>query len=225
VTAVLRVEGLKEVEQMLIDLGGKNAVRAMRGALFDAVAPIREAAKARAPVGSGALRETIVASFRQGPKAPGSTIGQRFAVEVGSAMRHRAAVALYNLAYKPKTPRKFIVYGLFFERGTKTMARRPFLVPALDAKKAEAIAIFARSIRERIAKIANRKTNLQKFTAKVEKQAASLSKQTSRVTKKTSRVTKKYAKKTQKYAKQYAKRAKKYAKKYTRPTRRRRTRR
>jgi hypothetical protein len=67
-SADINVKGLREVEQMLRDLRGPQASRALRSAMLKAAQPIVEQAKANAPVGSGALRSAASIACRSGPR-------------------------------------------------------------------------------------------------------------------------------------------------------------
>ena len=158
-SADIKVRGLRDVEQMMLDLRGPEMTRALRLAMLKAAQPIETAAKERAPVGSGALRESIGRWFQAEKKEVFGislpNMGGRFKVKVGAKIGDRAANALHNLAYKRK--RRGIFYAHFLEFGTKRMSRRAFLTPALQSTSAEAIETFDRDIRARIKRLAKRK--------------------------------------------------------------------
>lgn len=60
------VEGLKELEQQLLDLGAIGAKKALRMSMMKATKPILDNMKQRVPTKSGQLRKTIKRKFTAG---------------------------------------------------------------------------------------------------------------------------------------------------------------
>jgi HK97 gp10 family phage protein len=159
-SADLKVKGLRDLEQMLLDLRGPQASRAIRAAMLKAAEPIVSAAKANVPTRSGALRESITRWFVVDGKESVlgidlPSMGGKFRVTVGPSTKARTAVALHNLAYRRR--RSGIFYGHFLEFGTRFRGRHQFLAPAIQSTSAEAIDIFTKTLRASLERIAKRR--------------------------------------------------------------------
>lgn len=149
------VRGLKELEARLRDIGSVAGTKAMRSAMFTATKPILDRAKTNAPARSGALRLSLSRTF--GVKSTGGRFtfgdgpGSIFSILIGPKVRNRTAVALYNLVYKPRRPRRGIFHGHFLEFGTKSGTRRTdFLKRALESTANEAVGKLAEALKKRI---------------------------------------------------------------------------
>lgn len=126
----IKVTGLKELQKRMIEIGSVSGTKAMRSAMFSATKPLLEAAKANTAkfTRSGAMRESISRTFAI--KVAGGFIfgsdqaGSRFSILVGPKTKHRTAIALYNLVYKPKRPRRGIFYGHLLEFGHRIGSRK-----------------------------------------------------------------------------------------------------
>lgn len=122
-TSVVQVKGLKELQKRMIEIGSVSGTKAMRSAMFVATKPLMEQAKSNtaAFTRSGALRESISRTF--GVKVASGFIfgsdqaGSRFSILVGPKLKHRTAIALYNLVYRKKRPLRGIFYGHLLEFG------------------------------------------------------------------------------------------------------------
>lgn len=127
----MKVEGLRELEQKLLkDLPAAIAGKILRNALNTAVNPMLKAARenARTSERTGALKKAI-------KKASGLARGQYAAVagiRIGSGFR------------SPKSRWHFIEFG------TKDARAQPYLRPAFDSTKLEAIQLFKENLRKRI---------------------------------------------------------------------------
>lgn len=108
-----RIEGAKEVEVVLRRLPNQVRGRVLRAVAMSGARVLRDAARQNAPVESGTLRESIVAR------------GER------RAGRHEVRVKV--------GPLRTAFYGLFQEFGTSRLAARPWLRPAFEASKVEAL--------------------------------------------------------------------------------------
>lgn len=146
----IEVKGLKELEDRLIELGAVAGMKAMRSAMFTASKPTLDQAKATAPVRSGALRESITRTFSAASKT-GSKEGSRFSVRIGPKVKNRTAIALYNLVYRLKRPRRGIFYGHFLEFGTNAGTKAThWLRNALQATAARSAQLLAETLKKRI---------------------------------------------------------------------------
>lgn len=127
----------KGVRDSLAALPGKVAKKVARKAVYAGATKIRDEARARVPVDTGALRSKIV--VKNGEPKRGE-----FSAHVGVGKG-----TLARGARKGKTPRR---YAHLVEFGTAKTPGKPFLRPALDAGADPAIEIVARTMREGIAK-------------------------------------------------------------------------
>ncbi len=117
----LRIDGARDLERALAGLVPRARGRILVSALRAGGRPIVEDARRRAPVDTGALRDSI-----------------------GIVMRRRernAAVAALGLRREGRGG-KVAFYGKFFEFGTETMAPQPFMRPALASQEQAAIRAF-----------------------------------------------------------------------------------
>ena len=152
----IKVHGLQELSQTLMKLPAELEKRVIMGALRAAGQTIRKDAMARAPIlekpdprrRAGTLRKNI--SVR---RVKGKT-----AVYVGVFGASRKKIAAFKAAgggkgaNNPDDP----YYWKWVEFGTKKMAARPFLRPAFEAQKYEALRMFEVYMRKRLAKEARK---------------------------------------------------------------------
>lgn len=107
-----RIEGARELDRVLAQLPRAVGRRVLTGALRAGAKPIVAAAKAKAPVGGGELRDAIVAR---------AVRGERGAIHMRIG------------------PVRAVFHGLFQEFGTKFHRPQPFLRPAFDENAQEAL--------------------------------------------------------------------------------------
>lgn len=150
----VEVQGLKELADALralpTEISGKSGGPLAKG-LRSAGNVIRDEAKRKAPVLSepskyrkpGTVRDAIK-TRRDRIQAPGAT--ETFEVYVQKAKGGKRGT------FSPDDP----YYWPFVEFGTKKMAARPFLRPAFEAKKDEALRTFETTLAKAIDK-ANQK--------------------------------------------------------------------
>jgi len=152
----IKVHGLQELSQTLMKLPAELEKRVIMGALRAAGQTIRKDAMARAPIlqkpdprrRAGTLKKNI--SVR---RVKGKT-----AVYVGVFGASRKKIAAFKAAgggkgaNNPDDP----YYWKWVEFGTKKMAARPFLRPAFEAQKYEALRMFEVYMRKRLAKEARK---------------------------------------------------------------------
>jgi len=137
----VQVHGLAELERKLkalpAEISGKGATGPLAAALREAISVIRDDAKARAPQGeTGRLKRAIKIARDRNPK---STKG--------------SPTELYHLGVDPGRKRndpRGAWWWWFVEAGTKKMAARPYLRPAFDLRKDEAIRRFSQRLARRI---------------------------------------------------------------------------
>lgn len=150
-----KVRGLAELDRTLAEVGTVAGTKIMRSSMFSATKPLLERAKANAPSRSGALRQALTRTFavktNGGNFLFGDQAGSRFSILVAPKVKNRAAVALYNLVYKPRRPRRGIFHGHFLEFGTARGTKRTdFLKRALLSSASECVATLARVLKRRI---------------------------------------------------------------------------
>ena len=161
-----QVSGLKELADALRDLPDRIARNALRGATAAGAAVIRNEARRRAPVYTGQVSEghprpgTLKRSIYMTQKRElSSLVQQTFHVSV---QRGKARQAV-QITRKVKGQRVVVgtenldaFYWRFVEFGTVNMAARPFMRPAFEAKKYEAVEAIRRYLAERIAREAEK---------------------------------------------------------------------
>lgn len=140
----IKVEGLAELAKALkalpAEIAGKNG-GPLRKAIGRAAVVIRDDARRRAPVDTGNLRDNIIAVRKR--KSPQGTEG--YFVEVRRKRRKYANTrANRRKGRVGKTYENLgeAYYGMFVELGTAKMPDQPFLRPAFESKKAEAVETF-----------------------------------------------------------------------------------
>lgn len=137
----VQIDGLKELEQKLLQMSPKLAKNGLRAAVAAGSRVIANEAKKNVPVDTGVLRRAI---FMKQIREESGNSKQTFYVGVR----------------KGKGERKKNRDGWYFhmvEFGTKKMAARPFLRPAFESRRVEAAEVIKRRLAERIAKIAGEK--------------------------------------------------------------------
>lgn len=122
------VLGDKRLQRKLLRLEPKVQRKVVRQAMREAARPVLEAAKARVPVDSGALRDSL--KIRAATK---KRTGRRGQIGV--------VVTTEDGFFQGEQ-----FYGAFLELGTSQQPARPYLRPAIDEKRAEAKTIAAREI-------------------------------------------------------------------------------
>lgn len=136
------VEGLAGLEQQLLKVEAKAGAKFLRQALSKAATPVVRAAKEKAPVDSGALRQSIGKATRKGR---GKNVASVF---VGPKEKNARALALAN-ERRSKAIRG-IFYAHIVELGYGRQAPQPFLRPALEENANDAVTIFGRDMKLKI---------------------------------------------------------------------------
>ncbi len=144
------IHGLDTFAQALKVLPNNISRRVLRSAVAAAAKLVQDEAKVRAPVSTGPARKnhpppgTLKRAISRGRSnrysAPGKEVFHIFVRNAGSSAKGRKIVA----------GSKFdAFYWRFVEFGTSKMAARPFMRPAFEAKKEEAITTIAQVIADR----------------------------------------------------------------------------
>lgn len=146
----VRVEGLRELSRALRELPVRIARNDLQAATMAGAAVIRNEARLHAPVYTGKVSEghpppgTLRKAIVSKAIAELSTNTKRVAYVVvrhGKRFQHVGKKNINRDAY----------YWRFVEFGTKKMSARPFMRPAFEAKKREAVEAIKARLAERIA--------------------------------------------------------------------------
>ena len=158
--STVKVHGLLEtvarLKNLPTELSGKNG-GPIRKALFQAAKVIEIEANRLSPHDTGRLERNIIKMRNRNPKAtPGRPtelyhVGVRGGGKYGARVRARerrkvlkAGGSSQEAFRAAKVSEKDAYYWRFVELGTAKMAARPFLRPAFESKKEEAVSVFAR---------------------------------------------------------------------------------
>lgn len=149
--AKVRITGAREMAAVLLQLPHYIAKQALTKALREAAEPILDEARALAPVGQEAKGRVRLRRTKRG-KVTISNYGKlklslRIANVPANQTPHSATVVV--------TVGKAF-WGLFVEFGTRFMAARPFMRPAFESKKMEALNRLGESLGEQIEKAAKK---------------------------------------------------------------------
>lgn len=146
----VRIEGLAELARALKELPQRIARNDLQAATMAGAAVIREDARIKAPVYTGpvaeghpppgTLRKAIIAKGIGELSTPTSRVVYVL-VRHGKAFQHVGKKGINRDAF----------YWRFVEFGTRKMSARPFMRPAFEAKKLEAIEAIKTKLAERIA--------------------------------------------------------------------------
>ena len=144
--ASTQILGLKELNSALKELPARIAKNVLRGATSAGAAVIRVEAKAKAPVYTG--------SVAKGHPPPGTlrrAVYQKQIRELSSLVKQTFYVGV-RIGKSARKKGVDAFYWKFVEFGTSNMAARPFLRPAFEAKKLEAVEAIKKYLTERIPK-------------------------------------------------------------------------
>jgi HK97 gp10 family phage protein len=159
-----KIEGLRELEEALSELPKATGKNVLKRALTKAAEPIAETARSLAPVGvTGKLHVGIVASARfkttvgnaEYSAAMSAGLGADVAGAALRAARHAAGSgnSFAEVAVGPTTK---VFYGMFQEFGTAHHGPKPFLRPAWDSHKMDALNSIKDDLKEEIDKAVQR---------------------------------------------------------------------
>lgn len=146
----VKVEGLAELGKALRDLPDRVARNGLRASVYAGAKVVRDEARARAPKADqplgpnqpppGTLRRSVIMKHI---RELSSLTRQTFFVTVRHGKKYRKQGKKGNLSQDAW-------YWRFVEFGTRKMPARPFLRPALQAKRREAVQAMKDRLSERI---------------------------------------------------------------------------
>ena len=149
-TQTVHIEGLAELDRALRELPVRIANRGLRASVYAGAKVIRDEARARAPKAAQSL----------GPKQPPPGTLKRSVImkhirELSSGGRQTFYVMVrhgkkYQKQGKRGTLSQDAWYWRFLEFGTRKMAARPFLRPALESRRTQAVDAIKERLRQRI---------------------------------------------------------------------------
>lgn len=141
----VKLTGFKELADQLRELGREISEKALKSAVRAAAVEVKkEAQRILAPSNkTGTLSRSIYVAIDKERSTPSKKV---YVVGWRKGLRYRETG-------KKKVNRDGY-YGLFVEFGTAKMAARPFIRPAFEKKKTDAVDIIAKRIEFTIKKIA-----------------------------------------------------------------------
>jgi len=154
---------LEALQQLPKEIVAKNG-GVVNAALRKGAVIVRNAARSQAPVRSGALRNNIALSRDRNPQRSGAAERYRVGVRGGAEIpytdnkKNRRA----GRVGKTYTPDGSTYYWRFIEFGTEKMSARPFLRPAFESSKEQALAEIVTELGRGIHKAAKKVARLNK---------------------------------------------------------------
>jgi HK97 gp10 family phage protein len=144
------ITGLKELQEALKQLPDRIAKNVLRGSVSAGAAVIRKEAQARAPLFTGK-----VAAGHPPPGTLKRSIVQKQIAELSSAVKQVFYVAVragkkYQKQGKKGGLSQDAFYGQMVEFGTSKMPAKPYMRPAFEAKKNEAVTAISDYMEKRI---------------------------------------------------------------------------
>lgn len=136
------ISGLSDIKKALAKVTSEVAQKANRQALAKAATVIRDEAKSRAVVDTGSMQAAVIVKHVREESGGGR---QAYIVTVRQGKRYRevsqdASGRSYSRSKVDKKGRKRdAYYWTFVEFGTRHTAARPFMSPAFEAKKSQAV--------------------------------------------------------------------------------------
>lgn len=140
----IRTEGFAELAERLKQLGPRVAKNALRRAVSSGAAVVRNDARSRAPVDTGEMKKDI--QIKREKDERGSFMA-KYAVFVRSGKKSR-------MSGRARDVQKDSFYWKFLEYGTSKMPAQPFMRPAFEARKEEALKVIGEKLDEGIQKAA-----------------------------------------------------------------------
>lgn len=146
----VEIEGLKELQAKLLELPQKVAKNALRSAVNAGASVIRKEAKQRAPQYTGkvsaghpppgTLKRSVISKYI---RELSNNFQSTFFVTVRKGKKYRGQG-------KKGDKSQDAYYAYFVEYGTSKMTAKPFLRPAFEAKKEEALQAMVSKLKERL---------------------------------------------------------------------------
>jgi HK97 gp10 family phage protein len=138
--------GFKELAAALRQLPQRVAKNGLRAAVGAGAAVIRKEARVRAPKDTGEMTKDIQIK-RERDTSGGDTFTARYSVFVLTGKKSR-------LKGKRRDVQRDSYYWRFVEFGTSKMPARPFMRPAYETKKEDAVKAIGAKLDERIQAVA-----------------------------------------------------------------------
>jgi len=146
----VRVGGLAELGEALKGFSEKIGKKYLWKATLAAAAVFKAEAIVRVPVRSGALRDAIAVFRRKGRDA--STAYYVVSVrKIRYSAKEKRVLRILRGANQRVRVIGDAYYGVFVEYGTSKMRAEPFLRPAFETKKTEALEVFRASLADGVA--------------------------------------------------------------------------
>jgi HK97 gp10 family phage protein len=179
-TFTVSVSGLAELDKALGELPKATARNVLKRTLDKAAQPIVEAAKMYAPVNTGKLRDSIIASARVKNKVGNAEYSAAMRAGLGKAA---AGAALRQARRDSKGLGSFaeifvgpstgtIPYAHIVEFGSVKDSPQPYMRPAWDGQKQKALEIIKAELGSEIIKAARRVGRSKKQSAEVKYRAS-----------------------------------------------------
>lgn len=140
----MSLTGFRELAKALRELGPRVAKNTLRRSVSAGATVIKIDARERAPKDSGEMAKDILVKRERGTK---SEMSAKYSVFVLSGKKSR-------LKGKRRNVDRDSFYWRFVEFGTSKMAAKPFLRPAFESRKEEAVKVIGEKLDEGIQKAA-----------------------------------------------------------------------
>jgi HK97 gp10 family phage protein len=141
---MMNLTGFKELAAALRELGPRVAKNSLRRAVSAGSTVIKDDARARAPKDTGEMAKDILVKRERDTKGEMSA---KYSVFVLTGKKSR-------LKGKGRNVSRDSFYWRFVEFGTSKMAAQPFMRPAFESRKEEAVKVIGEKLDEGIQKAA-----------------------------------------------------------------------
>lgn len=178
----VKVSGLAELDRALGELPKATARNVLKRTLEKAAAPIVEEAKTLAPVKTGALRDSITTSTRVKNKVGNAEYASAMRAGLGkdaaraallSARRaNKGQGSFAELYVGPRRGKGVIRYAHIVEFGSNDTPPQPYMRPAWDGRKMQALDIIKGDLGNEIIKAARRIGRSKKQSVEVKYRAS-----------------------------------------------------
>jgi HK97 gp10 family phage protein len=177
----VQVSGLKELDRALGELPKSVAKATLVRTLKKAGEPIAQAARAAAPIDDGTLRDSIVVSARLKNKVGMAEFGAAMRAGLGiktaraalrDARRAAGGKSFAEMYVGPARGKGVIRYAHLQEFGTSKHAAHPYMRPAWDAEKDNALRIIRAELGNEIIKAARRVGRSKRYGADIKYRAS-----------------------------------------------------
>lgn len=140
----IKIDGVNRLVMKLRKMAPSKAKRALSGAMNRAAKPIISEARKGAPKRTGIMKKSIGSKLKKYAK------GTFLFLIVGARRGFGTAITEEGR----KTPRNYNPVNILhlIERGTKSRAARPFLLPAIARTKTKVIQVFKTELAKRVEK-------------------------------------------------------------------------